>query len=93
MSHISLAGEWQLFDDKRAHVTGVTFPTDLITALHAGRQRVELVLPSLSYQSGREPEASRTMSSTKGFAFESRSTAEKKKKKKTKRSSKQKEEL
>ena len=35
MSHISLAGEWQLFDDKRAHVTGVTFPTDLITALHA----------------------------------------------------------
>ena len=35
MSHISLAGEWQLSDDKRAHVTGVTFPTDLITALHA----------------------------------------------------------
>ena len=64
----------------------------MITALHAGRQRVELVLPSISYQSGREPEASRTMSSTKGFAFESRSTAEKKKKKK-KRSSKQKDEL
>ena len=35
MSHISLAGEWQLSDDTGAHVTGVTFPTDLITALHA----------------------------------------------------------
>ena len=35
MSHISLAGKWQLADDTGAHVTDVTFPTDLITALHA----------------------------------------------------------
>jgi len=35
VSHISLAGEWQLSDGAGVHITGVTFPTDMITVLHA----------------------------------------------------------
>ena len=35
MSRLSLAGEWQLSDETGGYNIGVSFPTDLITALHA----------------------------------------------------------
>ena len=34
MSHLSLAGEWRLSDETGSHSVSVTFPTDLLSALH-----------------------------------------------------------